>query len=135
VTATTCDTSVLVPALVAWHPDHDTARSAVADTVTAVPAHVILECYSVLTRLPAPHRISPTDAAAVVSALDLVPVHLPAERHRDLVVSCARNGIRGGAVYDAVVAATATHHGLVLLTRDRRACSAYDAVGARYTFL
>lgn len=133
--ASTCDTSVLVPALTTWHPAHEDSRAAVAESGTAVPAHVLLECYSVLTRLPAPHRISPTDAAAVVAALDLEPVGLPAELHADLVSRCARSAIRGGAVYDAVVAATAAHHGLVLLTRDRRARTAYDAIGTRYSFI
>ncbi|RHW25996.1 hypothetical protein D0Z08_16850 [Nocardioides immobilis] len=46
--------------------------------------------------------------------------------------SCARQGIGGGAVYDALVAATAAEHGMVLLSRDRRARSTYDAIGVRY---
>lgn len=130
-----CDTSVLVPALVSWHPDHVASRQVISESVGAVPSHVLLECYSVLTRLPAPHRISADHAAEVVAALDLRPVALPAARHRQIVVTMARAGIRGGAVYDALVGATARHHDLQLVTRDRRARAAYDAIGVRYSLV
>lgn len=131
----TCDTSVLVPALIPWHPDHDTAREAVSRDVTTLTAHVVLECYSVLTRLPAPHRIPPAAAAEAISALTHPVATLPADAHKDLVVRLSRDGIRGGAIYDALVAATSLHHDLTLLTRDRRARPAYDAVGVRCTYL
>lgn len=35
-------------------------------------------------------------------------------------------------MHDAVLAATAKHHGLWFITRDRRAQRAYDAVGVTY---
>ena len=130
----TCDTSVLVPALLAWHPDHDSCRAALR-TVHQVPVHVLVECYSVITRLPAPHRVSPGDAGAVLEALPLIPVLLPAARHASLVPECARLGIRGGAVYDALVARTAAHHHLELVTRDRRARATYDQLGVRYVLV
>lgn len=130
----TCDTSVLVPALVSWHPDHEHVRAAMVDRVTVLTAHVLLETYSVLTRLPAPHRIAPADAAAAV-AFAIATVALPADGHRELIVELSRQGIRGGAVYDALVGATARHHDLLLLTRDRRARAAYDVVGVQYTQL
>ncbi len=37
-------------------------------------------------------------------------------------------GIGGGAVYDALVGAAATHHRLRLATRDRRALETYRAL-------
>lgn len=128
----TCDTSVLVPALASWHPDHERTRVAIIHRVTALSAHVLMESYSVLTRLPAPHRFAPADAAAVL-ALTIRTVTLPGDDHQDLVVEMARHGIRGGAAYDALIAATARHHDLELLTRDRRAHATYDVVGVRYT--
>jgi predicted nucleic acid-binding protein len=131
----TCDTSVLVPALVSWHPHHDSARRAVREGLERVPAHVLLECHSVLTRLPAPHRISPDRAAEVLTHLDVKAVSLPASRHRDLIADLGLARIKGGAVYDALVAATARHHDLRLLTRDRRARATYDAIGVGYTLL
>jgi len=127
----TCDTSVLVPALLAWHPDHAGCRAALR-SVSKVPVHVLVECYSVLTRLPAPHRVKPADAGAVLEALPFAPVSLPAARQAALVPECARLGIRGGAVYDALVARTAVHHALELVTRDGRARATYDQVGVRY---
>ncbi len=40
-------------------------------------------------------------------------------------------GIGGGAVYDALVGATAREHGLTLMTRDRRALETYRALDVR----
>ena len=47
----------------------------------------------------------------------------------------AAEGITGGAVYDAIVAATAVEGGATLLTRDRRAVETYRRVGADYRVL
>ncbi|HLS33304.1 MAG TPA: type II toxin-antitoxin system VapC family toxin, partial [Brevibacterium sp.] len=129
----TCDTSVLVPALMTWHEHHDTARRAVLDGVQLLPAHVLLESYSVLTRLPAPHRIAPEDAAEAIAGLPMTAVSLPGDVHARLVAELGRARLQGGATYDALVAATAHHHDLRLLTRDRRARATYDALGAAYT--
>ncbi len=56
------DTSVVVPALLAWHARAD---AALADEVVLL-AHVELEAYSTLTRLPPPVRLDPS---AVATAL------------------------------------------------------------------
>ena len=131
----TCDTSVLVPALASWHEDHATARRAFLEGVESVPAHVLLECYSVLTRLPAPHRIPPDDAAEVVARVPVPAIALPDGAYRELVERLGRARITGGSAYDALVAATARHHGLRLLTRDRRARATYDVIGVECTVL
>lgn len=131
----TCDTSVLVPALVAWHPDHDSAREALRPRLSYVPAHVLLETYSVLTRLPAPHRLAPSDAAHLVSAVGAAALSLPGPEQADLVSALGRAQVRGGAAYDALVAQTAHHHGLRLLTRDRRARRVYDLIGVDYSLI
>jgi predicted nucleic acid-binding protein len=129
-----CDTSVLVPALSAQHPDHDAARVAMAP-VRAIPGHVLLETYSVLTRLPPLLRVSTADAAAALAALTHDVIELPSRQRGDLLVDIARHGISGGAVYDALVGVTAAHHGLTLVTRDRRARSTYEALGVRYALV
>lgn len=130
-TGLACDTSVLMPSLVAWHPDHTDSRRAMRD-VTVVPAHVLLETYSVLTRLPPRQRITPDDAAAAIAALGLEVVALSAAEHQQLVARLAAAGIGGGAVYDALVGATAREHGRTLVTRDVRARATYDAMGVRF---
>lgn len=130
--AETCDTSVLVPALAVWHPDHEVCRDALSHGVAAVPSHVVLETYSVLTRLPAPHRIAARDAVAIVRALPFEPLALDAAAYGELVALAAGHHVRGGAVYDALIARTALTHGLRLLTRDRRARVTYDVLGVDY---
>ena len=52
------DSSVVIAAFASWHEHHAIARKA----MTARPrliAHAAVESYSVLTRLPPPHRASP----------------------------------------------------------------------------
>lgn len=95
-----------------------------------LPGHVLLELYSVLTRLPAPHRLTPAAASQALGSLNLEVCTLPADRHHQLVRDVAAAGVRGGATYDALIGATAAHHNLTVLSRDRRARATYDAVGA-----
>lgn len=124
---TTCDTSVLVAVLASWHEAHAAVRSAVRD-IAVVPAHVLVETYSVLTRLPGPERVPASAAATALASLAWTPVTLPAEVHLDTVQSLAAAGISGGAANDGIIADTAAHHGLTLLTRDARARRTYDAL-------
>lgn len=58
-----------------------------------------------------------------------------ASRHRALLGLAVRAGLAGGAVYDALVAATAKRASARLLTRDRRAVATYEAVGVDYELL
>lgn len=62
---------------------------------------------------------------------------LPDPAQADLVATLGHSHslVRGGAVYDALVARTARHHGLRLLTRDRRARRVYDLVGVDYSLV
>jgi predicted nucleic acid-binding protein len=126
------DTSVVVAAFASWHEGHSAAREALGRR-PRLPAHVALEVYSVLTRLPPPHRAG---AAVVVSFLNdrfRSPVlTLPAEEHMELVQTARDRGITGGALYDGLVAATARHAGATLLTRDGRAIRTYEALNAAY---
>ncbi|MDN5795399.1 MAG: type II toxin-antitoxin system VapC family toxin [Intrasporangium sp.] len=124
----TCDTSVLIPAFLSWHEHHEVARETVGD-LPVVPAHVLLETYSVLTRLPAPHRLAP---AVVLDGLGGLTSHLlvlSADRYLGTLAELAVRGIKGGAVYDGLIAATAKEHGRRLVTLDRRALPTYEAVG------
>jgi hypothetical protein len=51
------DTSLVVAAFASWHESHDSARRAL-DSRLRLIEHCALETYSVLTRLPHPHRTS-----------------------------------------------------------------------------
>lgn len=130
----TPDTSVLVPALAVWHPQHASARGSIGD-VESVIAHVLVETFSVLTRLPAPHRIAPPDAAAAVAGLPWTVRGLSAEEHVRLVGDTGRLALSGGAVYGGLIAVTARTHGLTVLTRDRRSQRTYELLGADYRFI
>ena len=129
------DTSVVVALFASWHEAHESAREAVPGEAH-LPAHVLLESYSVLTRLPPPHRAA-ADIVEVFLGARFEPklLALPPAAHRSLVRSSAAQGISGGRVYDALIAATAKRAGATLLTRDRRAASTYEAVGVRFRVL
>ena len=129
------DTSVVVAAFASWHEGH-AASAAALSRRPRVPAHVILESYSVLTRLPAPHTAA---AGTVREFLHLrfraLPLVLSAKAYAALIAEAAAAGIVGGAVYDALIAFTAKSAGAVLLTRDRRALPTYERIGVRFELL
>lgn len=126
------DTSVVVAAFASWHEGHASSVAAVARR-PRLPAHVFVEAYSVLTRLPPPHRAPPDVVEAFLrERFPAAPLALPGPVQRNLVGLAARAGLFGGAIYDALVAATVKRAAATLLTRDRRAIPAYEAVGVRY---
>jgi predicted nucleic acid-binding protein len=131
----TPDSSVVIAAFATWNEHHELAIEALG-TMTDLVAHAELESYSVLTRLPEPFRAEPGLVA------DYLREDYPGERlvlpeveRRALITRFARLSIAGGAVYDAMVAATAAHHGYRLLSCDRRAASTYARVGVEVEYL
>lgn len=122
------DTSCLIATLCGWHDQNLDATAFLNQAVDRgdellVAAHTLVEAYSVLTRLPAPHRMSP--AAAVDLLGQNVPafrlVALQAEDYWPVLSDCAARGIAGGTVYDGLIAANATVGGAdVLLTLNER---------------
>jgi predicted nucleic acid-binding protein len=130
------DTSVAVPAALPWHAAHRLARGALPAAKTRVIAQVAIETYSVLTRLPPPQRVTAGLARDYLRETFEFPPLCPAEKtYSDLLDRVAGEEITGGAVYDAIVAATAAESGATLLTRDRRATPTYRRVGVAYRFL
>jgi predicted nucleic acid-binding protein len=125
------DTSVVVAAFASWHEGHAVSTSAVSRR-PRLPAQVILESYSVLTRLPAPHTAA---AGTVREFLQLrfpaLPLVLSSKAHAALMREAVGAGIVGGAIYDALIAFTAKSVGAALLTRDRRALPTYEKIGVR----
>lgn len=129
------DSSVVVAAFASWHEGHRAAAAALARK-PRVPAHVLVETYSVLTRLPSPHR-APAGlvAAFLAQRFTEAPLALPPRAHQRLVEEAAAAGIAGGGIYDALIAATVLHAKARLLTRDRRAVVTYERFHVQYEML
>jgi hypothetical protein len=131
----TADTSVVVPALAGWHENHEVAAGAL-DGVAALPAHVLMEAYAVLTRLPGGLAVAPEAAAAVLaSRFGDEPLQLAGAERRTLLSTLAATGVGGGASYDGLVALEAAAHEQVLLTRDARAQDTYRRLGIAFRAL
>jgi toxin FitB len=129
------DTSVVLPALLSDHEAHHAAAEALG-ACTATIAHVALEAYSVITRLPPPHRAEATTAAAVLEArLPRAFVTLSAAAHAAVVGDLAAAGVSGGSAYDGLIALTALKHDIELVSRDARAARTYRALGVRFRLL
>ncbi|MGY1665678.1 PIN domain-containing protein [Geodermatophilus sp. SYSU D00696] len=128
------DTSVLVAAFASWHEAHAAAQEALRGA--RVVAHSVVETYSVLTRLPPPHRVVPGLAAEFLRQVATAPpLTLPAEEVARLPHLLVGRGISGGAAYDALIAVTAQQHGAELVSLDARAAATYRAVGAAHRLL
>jgi predicted nucleic acid-binding protein len=129
------DTSVAVAALVSWHEAHEQARRTAADA--SIPAYARIETYSVLTRLPPPHRLDARLAAQLLGAwFPAAETVVPSTRlSRTLVERCGEFAVHGGAVYDALVALTAAESKLTLVTRDERAASTYSRLDVEFELL
>jgi toxin FitB len=125
------DTSVAIPLLVTNHRAHQAVLNWWRGRELALSGHALVETYSVLTRLPAGLRLSPGDAALLLTKRFAPPIVVPAESAATLPTALAVRGISGGAAYDAMIALAAREHDCVLATRDLRAKATYDAVGVR----
>lgn len=119
----------MVAAVCAWHEHHEAARAGVEDRLErgdtlAIAAHAVAEAYAVLTRLPAPHRLAPADAWALVNANFVDPaiiVTLDADGYRGVLRGLAADGIGGGKTYDALIGRCASQAGVeTLLTLNPR---------------
>lgn len=125
------DTSVVIAAFATWHESH-AASLAVVTKQPSLPAPAALETYSVLTRLPPPHRVGGAQVAEYLAeAFGERHIALSADYLRRLLPELVELGITGGASYDAVIAITTREHGAELLTLDARARRTYDLVGVR----
>ena len=125
------DTSLVVAAFASWHQHHDKARRSLDGGLRLIE-HCALETYSVLTRLPPPHRSSGPVVRDFLQARFPQPLlRLNAAAYRRFVLGLPGQGVSGGAAYDALVAATAAGCGAELFTCDRRALPIYERYGVR----
>jgi predicted nucleic acid-binding protein len=132
---TVVDSSVAVAAFASWHEQHAAADRTVAGGVRLI-AHCAVETFSVLTRLPPPHR------ARAELVRDFLAARFPEEYigldtagHRALLSRLTELGITGGAAYDALVAATAAAADATLISCDRRAAATYERFGVGFRLL
>jgi hypothetical protein len=129
------DSSVVIAGFGAWHVLNE-AASSVLDEGAAIPAHAMLESYSVLTGFPPPHRAPPVIVNTWLEVrFDRILEPPPASAQRDLVRLFAENGRAGGAIYDGLVALTAKLAGAALTTADTRAAPIYELVGVTMRWL
>ncbi|MCA1647930.1 MAG: type II toxin-antitoxin system VapC family toxin [Chloroflexi bacterium] len=132
---TVVDTSVVVAAFASWHAQHAMADS-IIDGKTRLVAHCALEAYSVLTRLPPPHRVAAHLVRDFLGARFPDPyVGLDADHYAALIPWLVELGISGGAAYDALVAATAQTAGDILISCDQRAAKTYQRIGVEFRIL
>jgi predicted nucleic acid-binding protein len=131
----TADTSLAVAAFASWHERHDAARR-VLDGGVHLVEHCALETYSVLTRLPAPHRVRGDIVRDFLTARFPQPfLRLSAEAYRAFISGLPERAVVGGGAYDALVAATAAEHAAELVTCDRRAVLTYERYRVRTQIL
>lgn len=124
---TALDTSILVAALLPWHEHHALAQGAIRKARQAgallLPSRTLVETFSVLTRLPTPHRLAPEDALSLLE-LNFRSARvesLDADATWPFLSSLPSSGVAGGAVFDAEIVNVAARAGAgAIVTLDRR---------------
>jgi len=125
------DTSLVIAAFASWHESHEAARRALDGGLRLIE-HCALETYSVLTRLPPPHRVSGAVVRDFLTARFPQPfLRLGEQAYKEFILGLPERGVTGGGAYDSLVAATAASHGAELVTCDRRAVPVYERYSVR----
>jgi predicted nucleic acid-binding protein len=107
------DTSVVVAGVSPWHVNHAEARRLLARVLVqaekntvVLPRPVLVEAYSVLTRLPKPQRLVPRQALELLQQTLKGRVQVAEVSSReswDFLENLSRSGTTGGAAHDAVI--------------------------------
>ena len=117
------DTSCLVALLAEWHARHEPTVTDYEARVKrgqrlVVAGHAALECFSVLTRLPAPLSAAPATVEQVLAQYlsDGAEIAgMSAEACRLTLAELARRGMGGGRIYDAIIALCSYQAGAAVL--------------------
>jgi predicted nucleic acid-binding protein len=117
------DSSAVVAALLSWHERHEAAREAVERAFDGggrpiLPVHALVESYAVLTRLPAPHRLSPADAAEILERSFAGAVEMggfDSGASWFFLGDLAMRDVHGGRAYDELILASALAAGATRL--------------------
>jgi predicted nucleic acid-binding protein len=112
-----CDTSVLVAASDVDHPDYGPSIALVR---TADPdhafcaAHTLAELYSTLSAMPRPRMRRTSEVLANVehAAKVFTPVSLDTSDYRWVLAHAAKNELRSGQVFDALILKAAERAGV-----------------------
>lgn len=120
------DSSVLVAALVTWHERHKPAAAALETALArkslVIPAPALIEAYSILTRLPAQHRLAHSDAYHLLKT-SFSTARIAGHATRDTWSLLRRWSVAplgGGDTYDAVIVEIAKSTGAKSLLSFRR---------------
>jgi predicted nucleic acid-binding protein len=106
------DSSVLVAAALEASPYFEASNRFLetqSPKTCAAAAHALVEAYSVLTRLPAGHRLTPNQAYAVIDnwSRGFKIVALSPDETLKLLEDQSKAGVAGGRIYDAAHARAA----------------------------
>lgn len=130
------DSSVVIAAVAPWHTAHRPARAALIGVDARLPAHVAFETTSALSRMPEGRRMAPTLVLEALQRGFPKPwLALSGSDQRSCLRKAVEGGLRGGALYDALIAMTAAKHGANLVSADRRARPTYEAMGIEAVFI
>jgi predicted nucleic acid-binding protein len=117
------DSSCLIALLSDWHAQHRRTLIAYEQWLAkgaqpVIPAHAVLECFSVLTRLPAPYRSTPETAKMALEQTFSRTASIPGlgrEGVWNAIGTLSRLGLGGGRVYDLAIAQCASDAGATVL--------------------
>ena len=130
------DSSVTIAAAAPWHVAHEAAVAALASEPPSLIAHVAFETTAAMSRMPEGHRLAPEVVLEWLERrFEADWLALSAVATRRALHDAVQAGIRGGSLYDALIAATAIEHDHRLLSADRRAAAAYAAVGVEVVYI
>jgi predicted nucleic acid-binding protein len=106
------DTSVLVAALDANHPQHGPCLALLSSLKAGAAfcaLHSYAEFYAVMSAKPGKPRLRPQDVDAMLGRVDqlFTPIALSRREYRQAISDCASRGNSGGRLYDALIAACA----------------------------
>jgi predicted nucleic acid-binding protein len=135
------DTSVIVAALLTWHEHHARSLEALGNAMDegplVIPVAALVEAYAVMTRMPAPHRLSPLSAHALLEQNFAASARVEGLTGDDcwaMLATLAADSVAGGRSYDAQILAAAVKSGatiLLTLNLDDFAALAHDAIELR----
>ncbi len=102
----------MVAALCDWHLHYSRAAGEIERRLRrgeemVVAAPTLVEAYSVLTRFPSPHRLSPMEGLRLLEASFMEGrqiLALSGDEYGELLRAAPAQGVAGGGIYDAVVA-------------------------------